>query len=120
MRIVFDLIARILANCAGILLASYLIEEVTFDSGFVDLIIVGSILALANIIIKPILKFVSGPLIVLTMGLFMIIINIVILWLVAGFMPILNIASFWGYFWSVIILAILNAITHIVIKKKKA
>jgi len=119
MRIILDLIARILANCAGILLASYLIEEVTFDSGFIDLVIVGSILALANILIKPILKFISGPLIVLTMGLFVIIINIVILWLVTWFMPILNITSFWGYFWSVVILAILNAITHVIIKKKK-
>ncbi len=119
MRIILDLIARILANCAGILLAGYLIEEVAFSGGFTDLVIVGGVLALANIIIRPILKFLSGPLIVLTMGLFTIIINIVILWLVTWLMPILSITNFWGYFWSVVILAILNALTHIIIKKKK-
>lgn len=118
MRIIFRFIAKILANAAGILIAAYFVPGIIFRGDWIDLAITGFILALANSIIKPILKFITGPLIVLTMGLFMIIINIIILWLVAWLMPELTITDFWAYFWGVLILSILNAITHVITKKK--
>lgn len=111
-------IARILTNSAGILIMSYFLPGVSFKGDIIDLLFAGLVLAVANTFIKPILKFVSGPLIVLTMGLFTIIVNIIILWLAAWFVPQLTIAGFWSYFWGVIILSILNAITHTVVKKK--
>ena len=117
-HLILRFIARILTNSAGILLMSYFLPGVSFRGDLVDLLFAGLILAIANTIIKPILKFVSGPLIVLTMGLFMIIVNIITLWLAAYFIPQLTIIGFWSYFWGVIILSILNAITHTVIKKK--
>jgi len=84
----------------------------------IDLVITGFILALANSIIKPILRFITGPLIVLTMGLFMIIINILILWLVTILIPNLIIVGFWAYFWGVVIISIINALTSTFAKHK--
>lgn len=119
MHLLFRFIASIVTNSAGILIAAYFVPGIIFKGDLIDIAITGCILALANSIVKPILKFISGPLIVLTMGLFMLIINIIILWLVVWFMPELTITGFWAYFWGVVILAILNAITHATIKKKK-
>jgi len=111
-------IARILTNSVGILLATYFVPGIIFKGDLIDLVITGFVLALANSIVKPILKFISGPLIILTMGLFTIILNIAILWGVAFLMPELEISGLWAYFWTVVILSILNAITHTTIKKK--
>lgn len=119
MHLLLRFIARVLTNAVGILIAAYFVSSIVFKGDLVDLIITGLVLALANSILKPILKFFSGPLIVLTMGLFMIVINIIILWGVSWLMPSLTIVGFWGYFWGVLILAILNGLTHAVVKKKK-
>lgn len=118
MHLLLRFIASIITNSIGILIAGYFVSGIIFKGDLIDLAITGFILALANSIVKPILKFISGPLIVLTMGLFMVIVNIVILWLVAWLMPELTIVGFWAYVWGVVILAILNAITHATVKKK--
>jgi len=71
---------------------------------------VGLILALANTFARPILKIVSAPLIFITMGLFLIIINAIILFAVDWFIEALEITSLWGYLWGAIIIAVVNAI----------
>lgn len=119
MHLLLRFIARILTNSVGILIADYFVPGIIFKGDLIDLLITGVVLALANSIIKPILKFISAPLIVLTMGLFMIIVNIILLWVVVWLIPELTIVGFWGYFWGVVIISILNAITHQTIKKRR-
>lgn len=118
MHLLLRFIARTITNAVGILIAAYFVPNIIFTGDLIDLVITGLILALANSVIKPIIKFISGPLIVLTMGLFMIVVNIVILWLVVWLMPNLTIVGFWAYFWGVVILSILNALSHTATKKK--
>lgn len=118
MRLILSFIARIIANSIGILIASYFVPGIIFKGDLIDFVITGLILALANSIIKPILKFITGPLIVLTMGLFIIVINIAILWLVDWFMPELTIVGLWAYFWGVVLISIINAIVSATSKKK--
>lgn len=117
-NLMFRFIIKTLVNAAAVLLAAYFVPGIEFRGDMISLVITGFVLAVANSIIKPILKFISGPLIILTMGLFTIIINIVILWLVVWFIPELTIVGFWAYFWGVLIITILNAITHTIAKKK--
>jgi len=124
MRLILSFVARIIANAIGILIAGYFVPGIIFNfkgdliDDLTNLVITGFILAIANAIIKPILKFITGPLIVLTMGLFLVIINIIILWLVDWFMPELTIVGVQAYFWGVIIISIINAIVTGVSKKR--
>ncbi len=124
MRLILSFVARIIANAIGILIAGYFVPGIIFNfkgdliDDLTNLVITGFILAIANAIIKPILKFITGPLIVLTMGLFLVIINIIILWLVDWFMPELTIVGIQAYFWGVIIISIINAIVTGVSKKR--
>lgn len=111
-------VIKALVNAAAILLAAYFVPGIEFTGDVISLVITGLVLALANSIIKPILKIISGPLIILTMGLFTIIVNIAVLWLVVWFIPELTIVGFWAYFWGVVIITVLNAITHTITKKK--
>jgi putative membrane protein len=122
MRFITKLILSIVANALAIFLAAkYIIPQyMTFTGDVVDYLTVGLILALANIFIRPILKIVSAPLIFITMGLFLIVINIIILFAVDWFVEALNIISLWGYLWGSIIIAIVNAVIVKSFKKKPA
>lgn len=113
-------ILRIIANGLGVFAAVYFLPQyISFTGSWIDYLAVGIILAIANMIVRPILKIVSAPLILITLGLFLIIINMIILFGVDYFVEQINISGFMGYFWISIILAIINAIIVGVTKKKK-
>lgn len=115
-------IVRILANALAIYLAAYFVVGFDFPHEAQDwklLLLAGLLLALFNAILKPLLKLISTPLIILTLGLFTLIINIALLWLLSLIIPELVIADFWAYFWGVLIISVINWIVELFIKKKK-
>jgi len=118
MRWLFRFIFQIIANAIGLAIAVYFVPNVIFTGDIVDYVIVGAILALANLIIGAILRLVAAPLIFLTLGLFSIVINAVILFGVDWFVEDLAIHGIWAYVWTLIILSIINAIFHLSSKKK--
>lgn len=119
MKLIIRFILQILANTIALAIAAFFVPQITFKGDLIDYLVVGVILAVANLIIKPILKIISAPLIFITLGLFMIIINTIILFGVDWFVEELTITGFWGYFWGVIIISIINAIIVGSIKKKR-
>ena len=67
--------------------------------------------------LKPILKIISIPLIILTLGLFSVLINIGMLWLLEYLIDELTIVGFWAYFWGVFVISIVNLFVNTTIKK---
>jgi putative membrane protein len=112
-------IVRILANALAIYLAAYFVVNFYFPNDWRLLLLAGLILAIFNAILKPILKLISAPLIILTFGLFTLVINMTLLWLLAQFMPELKITGLWAYFWGVIILSAVNWLIEGFIKPRK-
>jgi putative membrane protein len=110
MRLLFRFILQIAANAVAIAIAAYFIPQITFNGSLVDYAIVGAILAVANLIVKPILKAITAPLIFITLGLFVLVINAAILFGIDWFVEELVISGLWGYVWATIIISILNAI----------
>jgi putative membrane protein len=86
--------------------------QVAFLAGFV--------LGLVNLIIKPIVRFLTLPINILTLGLFNIIINAGMLWIADYFIEGFKINGFWGYIWCSILISIINIIlTKIFFYEKK-
>jgi len=115
-------LVRILANALAIYLAAYFVVGFDFPHQAQDwklLLLAGLILAVFNAILKPILKLISFPFIILTLGLFTIVINMALLWLLSQFIPELMIAGFWAYFWGTVIISVINWIIELFIRKKK-
>lgn len=102
------LIIRILANCAAILIANKFVPGFIFRGTLTELIVAGAIIGLINALIKPIIELVALPVVLLTLGLFNIIINIGLLLLAAKFIPQLTIHGFWAAFWGVVIISLIN------------
>ena len=111
-------IVQILSNGLAILLADYLTEGIVFTGNVLTLLIAGLILGLINFFLRPILKLISLPLIALTLGLFIIVINMGLLWLLNYLAPELTISGFSAYFWGTIIISAVNIFVGLTIKKK--
>lgn len=72
--------------------------------------IAGLLLGLFNLLVKPIVKILSLPINILTLGLFNIIINAGMLWIVDVFMKGLEIVGFWGYIWGSLVISVISII----------
>jgi putative membrane protein len=77
------LIVSWLITAVALVAAAYLVPGITVtgNDGLVVVLLMAVILGLVNVLIKPILSFLSCGLIVLTLGLFLVIINALSLWL---------------------------------------
>lgn len=118
MRFPARILFHILANGLAIILANRLLPGFIFYGDWVDLIIASAVLGIVNSFIKPILKLLTFPVIILTLGIFSIIINIFLLYLVAGIVHTIQIDGFWAAFWAVIIISITNNIIFSIAKQE--
>lgn len=87
MKIVY----RILVNAIALFIASKFLNGFVFEGGILAPILVGAILSLLNFIVKPILKFISFPFIFLTGGLFLIIINAILIYLSSYILQVMDV-----------------------------
>lgn len=72
--------------------------------------IAGLLLGLFNQVVKPIVKILSMPINILTLGLFNIIINAGMLWFVDLIIRGLEVKGFWGYIWSSLVISIISIV----------
>ena len=110
---------HIVANTLAILVAARFAPGVVYNYEPLTLIKIALILALANVFVKPVLKFLLGPLILLTLGLFTIAINIFLIWLAVYFVPEFAISGFSAYFWTMIIVSFFNFAASAVASNKE-
>jgi len=108
---------QILTNALAILLAAYLIDGISFKGDWTILIIAGLILGLINFFVKPVLKLISAPIILLSLGTFTIVINMILLALVDWLVPELTISGFWSLLWGVNLFSFVNLIVSGLSKK---
>jgi putative membrane protein len=102
------LIIRIVINAIALYATAYFIEGIEFKGGLLQLLIAGLVLGLLNAFVKPVLKFLSCPLIILTLGLFYFIINMIMLYLVSYFVPGYHIQTWLAALLGSILVSIVN------------
>jgi len=115
----FYFLIQIFTNSLGIYIASELVGGFSFQGDFTSLILAGFLFGLLNFFLRPVLKILSFPLLVLTLGLFTIIINVFMVWLLSQLMDELVFSGFWSYFWVSVILSAVNVFVHSFISKKR-
>lgn len=75
----------------------------------------GLLLGLFNLLIKPIVKLLSLPINILTLGLFNIVINAGMLWIVDLIIKGLDVEGFWGYVLSSLVISIISIVVSKII-----
>jgi len=88
--------------------ASFLSNSISYDSRFRVIVIAGLVLAIINIIIKPILVVFTLPAILLTLGLFMIIINGLTVFIASKLYTPLHVTNFWAAVFAGMVIGLVN------------
>ncbi|MGH6782303.1 MAG: phage holin family protein [Sphingomonadaceae bacterium] len=98
-------LARVIFAALGLALAAYLLGGVGYDS-FVDLLLAAVLLGVLNAIVRPILFVLTLPLTIVTLGLFLLVLNAAMIGLMAWMLP-----GFWVHgFWSGVAAAIITGL----------
>jgi len=103
------LLFHIISGALGLFLAAKFIPGVEFYGTFAMLLIIGTTLGIINFFIKPVLKAISLPIRILTFGLFSLVINMGLVWLIEILFPKeLEITGLLPLFWTTLIIWALN------------
>lgn len=103
------LLFHIFAGALGIWLAAKFVPGVEFTGPIKELLLAGAVLGLINFFIKPILRAITLPLRIITLGLFSLIINMFLIWIVDIFFGSeFEIAGLAALFWTTLIIWALN------------
>lgn len=110
-------IVRFLLSGVAVLLTAYLLPGVHVEHyGYA--LLVAAVLSVANVIVKPILLILTIPITIMTLGLFLLVINALIILLVDYFTPGFNVDGFWWALAFSLILSIFNSLFSDVLKDK--
>ena len=101
------------ANALGLFLAAGLLSGIDYGNNIIALIIASLIFGLVNSLIRPLVVILSLPAIVLTMGLFTLIVNALMLYLTSRIYPNFQVKSIWSAIAAVIIVWLVNYIFDI-------
>lgn len=111
------LVLLIAANILALYLASYYIEGVALRGGLWNIALVGLAFSIVNFIVKPIVKLVLSPFILLSFGLLIIVINMAMLWVTDLIFPQLTISGIAPLFLATLLVGIVNFVAHLLVRK---
>jgi putative membrane protein len=105
-----------LVNTLALIAVAYLMPSITV-SGFSSALVAALILGLVNAIIKPVLVLLTLPVTIVTLGLFIFIINGLLFWLVGSFVPGFVVQGFWAGFIGAILFSIVSWVLSALVLK---
>ena len=111
-----SIILSILGNSLGLYFAQKSIENFIFSGGYQNYLAAGLGLAVLNFTLRPLIKFISAPLILITLGLFIIVINALMLWITDYVFNFMTIETTAALILSTILIGFVNLLVGIIYK----
>ncbi|WP_433730938.1 phage holin family protein [Nocardia sp. CA-129566] len=122
-----QLLIRLIINAVAIWLAAAWVDKIEIlspaDKGngakVIVILAVAVVFTVVNALVKPIVKLLSLPLVIVTLGLFLLVINALMLWLTAKITETtdygLRVDGFWAALWGGVIVALVNWILGVLV-----
>jgi len=99
---------RMGANAVAILLIGYLLPKVISADGVMAALVAAFVLGLVNAVVRPLFVLLTLPITVVTLGVFLLVINGLLLWLVAAIVPGFHVNGFLGAVAGSVLLSIVS------------
>ncbi|TDQ18815.1 putative membrane protein [Algoriphagus boseongensis] len=112
-----SILTKIIVGGISILIADLLLSGVQVDTWITGLILAGAII-LINFTIKPILIILTLPLTLITFGLFLLVINALVVLIAAYFIPGFTVDGFWWALGFALLVSIVNGVFGINLNPK--
>jgi putative membrane protein len=117
------LLVRWLINTLAIYVAVQVVPGVHYVGGPVGFLLVALLFGLVNATVRPLLAFLTCPLVLLTLGLFLFVINAIMLlltgWLSTQFDLGFRVDGFWPAFWAGLLIGLVSLFLSIVVGEKE-
>ena len=115
-------VVRLLVNAAALWVATRVVPGVTYSGELVPLLGVALVFGIVNAFIRPVAKLLALPLIILTLGLFALIVNGLMLWLTSSLSETLglgfHVSGFWSAFFGALVVSIVSALLSLSVRPK--
>lgn len=116
-------IARLLINAAALWVATRIVPGVTYTGGWVTMLAVALVFGIVNAIIRPVAKIITFPIVILTLGLFLLVINGLMLWLTSALSDALalgfHVRGFWAAFWGALVVTIVSGLLSLLTAERR-
>ncbi len=111
------LLIRFVVTGTAVLLAGEIVPGIEVEGPSAGIAAV-TLLALLNSLVRPVLYLLSLPFIILTLGLFMVIINALLLELVSFLVKGFHVAGFWPAVWGAVLISVVSSILNLWISEE--
>jgi putative membrane protein len=114
------LLLRWLVCSLGLWIAAGLLGSgITYEQRFGVIVIAGLVLALVNLFIRPLVVLLSLPAILVSLGLFMLVINGLMVWLVSKLYSPLHITNLWAAIFAGVIIGLVNYLVTTIVEGRR-
>jgi putative membrane protein len=77
-------LVRLLVNAFALWVAVQIVPGISYEGPWAKLLLVALVFGLLNALVRPLLLLLSCPMLILTLGLFTLVINALVLWMTSG------------------------------------
>ncbi len=117
------LFVRWLINTLALYVAVQVVPGVDYDRGPVGLLLVAALFGLVNAFLRPLLTLLTCPLVLVTLGLFLFVINALLLlvtsWISRQFDLGFQVNGFWPAFWAGLLISLVSLFLSLVVGEKE-
>jgi len=116
-------VIRTLVNAAALWAAVRLVPGVEYTGGWLPFLGVAVVFGVINVVLGRITKLLSLPLIIVSFGLFLLVINALLLWLTSTLSVALGIGfvvtGFWPAFWGGLVVSLVSTLLSLAISEPR-
>jgi putative membrane protein len=112
-------VQRWLITTVAVLIAAHVVNGIHYDD-LISLVVASLILGILNAFLRPIMLILSLPLLLVTLGLFTLVINAMLLYFVGWLMKSFHVENFWSAFWGALIISIVSMVCNAMLGTSKA
>jgi len=115
-------IIRLLVNAAALWVATRIVPGVTFDGGLIPFLGVALVFGVINATLRPLTKILTFPLIIVTLGIFALVVNGLMLWLTSSLSSSFglgfHVSGFWAAFFGALVVSIVSALLSLTLRPR--
>ena len=116
----FRFLIRLVVNAVAIWAAVQLVPGLNYEGSTASLLLVALVFGIVNALVRPLLLLLTCPFIILTLGLFVLVVNTIMLsltvWLSSVFDFGLTSTGFWTTFLGALVVSIVSSVINLIIK----
>ena len=110
-----NLIIRLFVNAVALWVAARLVDGIDLSGEFAPVLLVAAVFGFVNTLLKPLIMLLSLPFVILTLGLFTLVVNALMLMLTAALVASLSVTDFLAALWGSLLISLVSLLFSVIL-----